>query len=198
MNLSRQLARRRLAEQAPALAGHVVAHVDRFLDVAAGLGLDLPHLAGHQVGQLVLVLARGAREAEEDVRRARRRDEPPALEGLLRGRDGAVDVLRPRARELAEHLARRGDDVSNVSPPAASTHSPPMEFLKRSAPATAMRDPSAGSGAGGSMSANVPGSAAATAVAHLALLRTLWPALRWRRSGPSRRSTMTVTFGLSS
>ena len=54
-NLFRSSDGRRLAEQAPALAAHVEAHVDRFLHVAAGLGLHLPHLVRHEVGELVLV-----------------------------------------------------------------------------------------------------------------------------------------------
>ena len=108
LNLSRSSRRRRLAEEAPALAGHVVAHVDRFLDVAAGLGLDLAHLARHQVGELVLVLHEELGEAEEDLAALRRRDEAPVLERRLRSRDGAVDVLGRRAREGAERLAGRG------------------------------------------------------------------------------------------
>ena len=55
LELVPELRRRRLPEQPPALAAHVVAHVDRFLDVAARLGLHLPHLVRHEVGELGLV-----------------------------------------------------------------------------------------------------------------------------------------------
>ena len=71
MNLSRELAGRGLPEQAAALAAHVVAHVDRFLDVAAGLGLDLPHLACHQVGEALPCRARAPARSGRGCSRAR-------------------------------------------------------------------------------------------------------------------------------
>ena len=119
----------RLAEQAPALARHVEAHVDRFLDVAAGLGEHLPHLARHQQRQLVLVLADERAEAVEDLAARRRRDEPPLLVRLAarprpRGR-------RPPAPDFGKTPISSpvaGLRLSNVSPEAASTHSPPMKF----------------------------------------------------------------------
>ena len=83
LELVAELGRRRLPEEAPALAAHVVAHVDRFLDVAAGLGLDLPHLVRHEVGQLGLVLderaarsGRGSRRASARARAASPRTPP--------------------------------------------------------------------------------------------------------------------------
>ena len=94
LELVAQLGGRRLAEEAAALAGHVDRHVDRLLDVAAGLREHLAHLAAHQLGQLVLLLLEQAREAEEDVAALRRRHEPPLLERGLRRLDGAVDVRR--------------------------------------------------------------------------------------------------------
>ena len=104
-----ELRRGRLAEQAPALAAHVVAHVDRFLDVAAGLRLDLPHLAGHQVGELRLVALEQLREAEEDVAALGRRHEAPVLPG------GASPSATARSTSAAvergnvlDHLAGRG------------------------------------------------------------------------------------------
>ena len=56
-NLSRSSEGVVCRNRAPPFPAHVVAHVDRFLDVAAGLGFDLSHLVRHQVGQLRLVLA---------------------------------------------------------------------------------------------------------------------------------------------
>src|SRR5919205_346240 len=103
-----ELGRRRLAEEAPALAGHVVAHVDRFLDVAPGFGLDLAHLPGHEVGQLVLRLLEKPREAEEDLAALRRRYEAPLLVGLLRRRDRSIGVLGAGLGEDTQRLARRG------------------------------------------------------------------------------------------
>ena len=107
-NLSRQLRRRRVAEEPSALAGHVVAHVDRFLDVPAGLGEHLPHLARHEVRELVLVLGEERAEAEEDLAALRRGHEPPALVRLLRGCDGSIDVLRRRPRERPDQVTVRG------------------------------------------------------------------------------------------
>ena len=93
LELVGHLRRRRLAEEAAALAGHVVGHVDRFLDVAAGLGAHLAHLAHHQLGQLVLAVDEPlARPGRGPRRGCGAGVEAPALVGLLRGLDGAVDV----------------------------------------------------------------------------------------------------------
>ena len=105
LELVAELGRRRLAEEAPALAGHVVAHVDRFLDVAAGLGLHLAHLVRHQVGELVLVLDEELREAEEDLAALRRGDEPPVLVCRLRRLDRAIDVVGAERGNVADQLA---------------------------------------------------------------------------------------------
>ena len=101
-----ELRGRRLAEEAAPLAAHVVAHVDRFLDVTARLRLHLSHLARHQVGELGLALFEQLREAEEDVAALGRRNEAPVLPGGARGRDRAIDVGRRGAREGLDHLAR--------------------------------------------------------------------------------------------
>ena len=93
LELVSQLRGRRLAEEAAAFAGHVDRHVDRFLDVAAGLREHLAHLAAHQLRQLVLLILQQAREAKEDVAALRRRREPPLLERGLRRLDGAIDVF---------------------------------------------------------------------------------------------------------
>ena len=106
LELVAQLRGGRVAEEAAALAGHVDRHVDRFLDVAAGLREHLAHLAAHQLGQLVLLLLEQPREAEEHVAALGRRHEAPLLEGGLRRGDGAVDVLGGRPRERSERLAR--------------------------------------------------------------------------------------------
>jgi hypothetical protein len=42
-----ELGRSRLAPEAATLTRHVEGHVDRFLDVASGLGKNLAHLLGH-------------------------------------------------------------------------------------------------------------------------------------------------------
>ena len=105
VELVRELGGRRLAEEAPALAAHVVAHVDRFLHVAAGLRLDLPHLVGHQIGDLGLVLEKELREAEEDLAATWSRHESPVLERLFRSSDGTIDVLGARLRERPDELA---------------------------------------------------------------------------------------------
>ena len=108
LELVPKLGRGRLPEEAPALAAHVVAHVDRFLHVAAGLGLHLPHLVRHEVGELGLVVGDELREAEEDLAALRCRDEAPLRERRLRGRDRAVDVVGAGAREGADQLAVGG------------------------------------------------------------------------------------------
>ena len=108
LELVGQLGGRRVAEQATAFAGHVVAHVDRFLDVAACLGEHLPHLARHEVRELVLRLGDERAEAEEDLAALRRRYEPPARVRLLRGVDGAIDVVRRRPWERPDQVTVGG------------------------------------------------------------------------------------------
>jgi len=122
LELVAQLGWRRLAEQTPALAAHVVGHVDRFLDVAGGLGPDLPHLVGHQLGDVVLVIGEQLCEAEENLAALRGRDEPPVLVGRSGRRDRAVDVLGPRLREDADRLAVRR--ARRLEGPAGSSVDP--------------------------------------------------------------------------
>src|SRR5205807_6690633 len=69
------------------------------------LRLDLPHLAGHQVGEVVLLLEQQIGEAVEDLAALWRRNESPLLERRLRCVDRAVDVLRGRAREDTDGIA---------------------------------------------------------------------------------------------
>src|SRR6266511_3836924 len=90
-----------------AFAGHVVAPVDRLLDVSPGLGLDLPHLVRHQLSELGLVVGHELSEAEENLAAPGRRHEPPLLESLLRDGERAIGVLGARFREDAERLAVR-------------------------------------------------------------------------------------------
>ena len=196
VELVRKLGRCRLPEQAPALAAHVVGHVDRFLDVAARLGQDLAHLAGHQLRDVFLLLGQQLGEAEEDLAPPRSWDEPPVLVGRLRGGDCAVDVLGARARESADRLAVRGARAfeglagGGVDPLAADVVLEGLRAQDRhgvdsSRPLRARLRPRG----------RCRGCAAA-AVAGLALAAGLAGRV-FRRSGPSRRSTMTVTFGLS-
>ncbi len=100
-----ELRRRGLSEEPAPLAAHVVAHVDRFLDVSPGLRLDLPHLVGHELGQLRLVLLEEVGEAEEDLAASRRGHQAPVLVRGLGRLDRAIDVVCSRPREDAEHLA---------------------------------------------------------------------------------------------
>ena len=58
-----QLGRDGVAEHPAALAGHQVGDVDAFLDVAARLGEDLAHLAGHRPREPLLVLGHERAEA---------------------------------------------------------------------------------------------------------------------------------------
>ena len=56
-----------VAEHPAALAGHQEGDVDAFLDVAAGLGEDLAHLAGHRPGEALLVLGHQRAERVQDL-----------------------------------------------------------------------------------------------------------------------------------
>ena len=66
-HLSGSSRRHRVAEHPAALAGHQEGDVDAFLDVAARLGEDLAHLAGHRAGEALLVLGHERAEAVEDL-----------------------------------------------------------------------------------------------------------------------------------
>ena len=98
------LRRHGLAEQAAPLAGHVVRDVDRLLHVAARLGQDLAHLAGHEPRELFLVLGQEARDAEEDLAALRRRHGAPAGEGALAAATAASTSAGPGGGELADHV----------------------------------------------------------------------------------------------
>ena len=123
-----QLRRHRLAEHAPPLAGHVEGHVDRFLDVAARLVQDLPHLAGHVARELLLARGDDLRRLEEDLRAQRRRHQPPVLVGARRrgdrrvARRASLDCWNTPIRSSV--LA--GLRFSKVWPDEEATHSPSM------------------------------------------------------------------------
>ena len=177
--LVRQLRRSRLAVEAPPLAGHVVRDVDRLLDVPARLGAHLAHLVRHQVGERVLLLLEQSREAEEDLPALRARHEPPVRVRLLRGRDRAVDVVGGRAREDADRLAvGRARALEGLGPRRG--HGDERNCY-----------------VGASVSGNVPGMRARRRSRVSRCSSNSAVASPARRSGPSRRSTMTVTFGLS-
>src|SRR4029450_3371304 len=124
LELVLELRRGRLAEQPAPPPAHVEAHVDRFLDVAAGLGLHLPHLVRHEVGELALVVGHELREAEEDLAALGRRDEAPVLVRGLRGRDRAAERRDGGKTPMSGPWA--GLVAWTVWPEAASIHSPPM------------------------------------------------------------------------
>ena len=108
LNLSRSSRRRRLAEEPPALAAHVEAHVDRFLDVAArprrapspsrGSSARRARPCGRRAAGRS---GRGSRRGAAPARAANPRT--PPWRPRRRGRRP-----RRRAREDAEHVAVRG------------------------------------------------------------------------------------------
>ena len=111
-----QLRRRRLAEEPPALAAHVVAHVDRFLDVAAGLALDLPHLARHQLGQLGLAPLEHLREPETMLPRSGAGTRRQPFDAARVRSTARSTSSAGRARERLDHLARGGiQSISKVA-----------------------------------------------------------------------------------
>jgi hypothetical protein len=81
-----------------------VRDVDRLLDVAARLGQDLAHLAGHESRQLFLVLGQQPRDLEQDLAALRGGHQRPGRESGLGRRDRRVDVGGARRGELADHL----------------------------------------------------------------------------------------------
>ena len=99
---------RRVAEHPAALAGHQEGDVDALLDVAARLGEDLAHLAGHRPGEALLVLGQERAEAVQDLAALRGRGAPPEQAGRLGGPDGQGDVRGAAGLEPADDVARVG------------------------------------------------------------------------------------------
>ena len=99
-----QLARDRVAEHPAPLAGHQEGDVDPLLDVAAGLGEDLAHLAGHRPGEALLVLGHQRAEAVQDLAALRGRRPAPQPAGHVGGPDAIADV---RGGPLLEPPDRR-------------------------------------------------------------------------------------------
>ena len=102
----------RLAGHPAAFAGHQVGDVDPFLDVAARLGQDLAHLAGHRPGEPLLVLGHERPEGVQDL---------AALGGggplpHRPGRPGGADRHRHVGRAT---LLEPPDDVAGVGRVAA-------------------------------------------------------------------------------
>ena len=197
VELVAQLRRRRLSEQATSLAGHVEAHVDRLLHVAAGLRLHLPHLVRHQVGEVVLLLGQEIREAVEDLAALRRRHEPPLLERGLRRLDRAVDVLGVRAREDHRSHRRSPGSCSRTSRRTPSRPTRRRCSSGRSSCPSAPRGESSQPARPSRGRCRAPAIAAGRGSCAAPGPRRRLPPLRFRRSGPLRRSMITVTFGLS-
>ena len=103
-----ELGRDRLAGHPATLAGHQVGDVDAFLDVAARLGEDLAHLAGHRPGQPFLVLGHERAEGVQDLAALGGRRPAPHREGGLGGLDGHRDVGLGPLLEPPDDVARVG------------------------------------------------------------------------------------------
>ena len=105
-------------------------------------------------------------------------------------------IVDRREKDRRKERDRRNERRDGEEPPEpASTHRPPMKFLKvRSATAIAAASLARGYSTG-SVGGNVP-VARARRRSRISRLPPKLPRVE-RRSGPSRRSTMTVTFGLS-
>ena len=96
--------RRRLTKKPAAFAGHVIGHVDGFLDVTARLGKDLAHFAGHVFGEFFLAFDKKLCRAKKNFRSLGGRDEPPGFIGFTGGENGSVDVRLGREWEFANDL----------------------------------------------------------------------------------------------
>ena len=98
-HLFAHLARHGVAEQPAPLGRGVVRRVDPFLHVAARLGERLAHLAGHEVGDLLLSLDQQVADAAQHVAARRRRRARQSSKPRLRRLDGALDVAPRSERE---------------------------------------------------------------------------------------------------
>jgi hypothetical protein len=93
-------------EELAALRGRVVRGVDPLLHVAARLLERLPHLARHEVGQLLLALGHQVADAAEHVAARRGRGVAPEGEAALGRGHRAVDVAAVGEGEPADHIRR--------------------------------------------------------------------------------------------
>ena len=116
--LVRQLARDRVAEHPAALAGHQEGDVDALLDVAAGLGDDLAHLAAHRLRQPLLVLGHQRAEAIQDL--AALRGRRPAATSARRVSAALIAIATsaacPAWKRPTTSRVSAGLRLSNVSP----------------------------------------------------------------------------------
>lgn len=117
-----KLAGDRVAEEAAPLDRGVIRRVDPLLYVAARLGQRLPHLAGHQVRDLLLARGEEVADATQHVAAKRCRRLAPEFEAALRRGDRLRHVLAPgkwepsddvgvvRRVDVLEVVTRRGGD----------------------------------------------------------------------------------------
>src|SRR5207249_2112851 len=99
------------AELTSTVACDVVGHVDALLNIAAGFGEDLPHLARHLAREVVLALEHDLAGPIEDLAALWGGVEAPRIRGALCGLDGLVDVGRRGLRRGGDDLAGRGIEI---------------------------------------------------------------------------------------
>ena len=97
-----------IPELAAPLAGDVIRHVDALLDIPAGFGEDLAHLAGHFPGEVVLPCEHDLAGSVEDLAALGRRKETPTVERAPRGVHRAVHVGDRRFGHVRDELTGRG------------------------------------------------------------------------------------------
>ena len=120
-----------MAEEPAPLGGRIVGGVDRLLNIAAGLGEHLAHLAGHAHGQLFLMLGEQVPEAAEQIPARRGGDEAPPLECPRRRAHRAIHVRRTGIGKAADQVALIGGvPVFQVSAGAGGEPLPGDEVLE--------------------------------------------------------------------
>ena len=103
-----QLGRDRVAGHPATLARHQVGDVDAFLDIAAGLGQDLAHLAGHRPREPLLVLGHERPERVQDLATLGGGRPAPHREGRLGRLDRHRDIGLGPLLEAPDDVARVG------------------------------------------------------------------------------------------
>ena len=192
VELVAELGRRRLAEQAPALAAHVVGHVDRFLDVAAApRAAPCPSRGPSAAASSSLCSARSC---------AKRKRISPRFGAGTRRQSSYASFAAATARSTSS-----APSAGRCRSPRRSRGSRSRRSRRRRRRPTRRRCSSGMSsrpdGHGGDSirrfppsRGTCPGSAGGAGRVSRACRRSR---RALRRSGPSRRSRMTVTFGLS-
>ena len=107
------LRRHRPSVQLPRQANREIADIDHLLDLAEGLGADLPDLDRHEICEVLLVILEESAEALDQRTSLGRRHCSPFDERLMRASDHVIDVTRACSGDAEQVHADDGGSCGN-------------------------------------------------------------------------------------